>query len=355
MALVAGLAVAAGLAYAAGKPSVSGLSVQPIEIKAQPIASFDKSDPRRTRFGMLEWRGGLVLSSDQANFGGWSGLAFDPDGRRFVAVSDAGAWMTAELAYDAGRPKGLASASIGPLKSRDGKSLTRGRDRDAEAVVLDAGSLEKGELLVAFEQNDRIGRFAVDGNGVAQPSSYIAMPAEAKAMKIDGFEAVAKLAGGPLEGSIVAFSEHSLKGEKRHAGWIWISGEPKRFTLDETAGFDVTDAAGLADGSLLVLERRFRWSEGVKMRLRRITAAELKPGSIVKGELLLEADLNQEIDNMEGLAVHKGAGGETLLTLLSDDNFNGLFQRTVLLEFALAADGATTDPNKHVETRPPGP
>jgi hypothetical protein len=36
---------------------------------------------------------------------------------------------------------------------------------------------------------------------------------------------------------------------------------------------------------------------------------------------------------MEGLAVHR-EGGETILTLISDDNFSRL-QRTLLLEFAL--------------------
>ncbi len=123
-----------------------------------------------------------------------------------------------------------------------------------------------------------------------------------------------------------------------HAGWIWTGGgEPKRFSLTDIGGFDITDAAGLPDGSLVVLERRFRWTEGVKMRLRQIKAADLKPGAVVAGEVLMEADLNQEIDNMEGLAVHSGPQGETILTLISDDNFNSLLQRTVLLQFALPA------------------
>jgi hypothetical protein len=37
---------------------------------------------------------------------------------------------------------------------------------------------------------------------------------------------------------------------------------------------------------------------------------------------------------MEAIAVHRNAGGETIITLLSDDNFNRL-QRTILLRFAL--------------------
>jgi hypothetical protein len=39
---------------------------------------------------------------------------------------------------------------------------------------------------------------------------------------------------------------------------------------------------------------------------------------------------------MEGLAVRDGPGGETLITIVSDDNQNRL-QRTLLLQFALPA------------------
>jgi hypothetical protein len=70
------------------------------------------------------------------------------------------------------------------------------------------------------------------------------------------------------------------------------------------------------------------------MRIRRIPGASLKPGALLDGPVLIEADLGQEIDNMEGLAVHQEAG-RTVLTLISDDNFSFL-QRTVLLEFVLA-------------------
>jgi hypothetical protein len=37
---------------------------------------------------------------------------------------------------------------------------------------------------------------------------------------------------------------------------------------------------------------------------------------------------------MEGIAAHRGASGETIITLISDDNFSAL-QRTLLLQFAL--------------------
>jgi hypothetical protein len=65
---------------------------------------------------------------------------------------------------------------------------------------------------------------------------------------------------------------------------------------------------------------------------------DLKPGALVRGELLLDAGMNQEIDNMEGLAVHAGADGAAIVTMISDDNFNHGLQRTVLLQFAIDAE-----------------
>jgi hypothetical protein len=54
--------------------------------------------------------------------------------------------------------------------------------------------------------------------------------------------------------------------------------------------------------------------------------------------------MGHEIDNMEGLALHTGPRGETIITMISDDNFNHVMQRTVLLQFAwLRADGAQRD------------
>lgn len=40
------------------------------------------------------------------------------------------------------------------------------------------------------------------------------------------------------------------------------------------------------------------------------------------------------IDNMEGIDAHVTADGETVLTLVSDDNFSFL-QRTLLLQFTM--------------------
>ncbi|PPD31010.1 MAG: hypothetical protein CTY20_01185 [Hyphomicrobium sp.] len=322
------------------KPETIDLEAEPIDIAARPIATFDKGNASKTRFGRLEWRGGLVLTSPSENFGGWSGLAVDPDGRGFVAVSDAGTWLTGQIAYDGTRPSGIKFAKLGPLQSLGAKNLKKNRDRDAEAVVIVDGTTAQGSMLISFEQNQRIGRFDIDGRGVSPPRGYLEMPAELQNKKRgDGLEAMTVIKGGLLKGSVIGIAEHFLDSVGRHTGWIWVKGKPQKFHLTDIGGFNITDTASLPDGTLLILERRFRWLEGVKMRLRAIAAAELKPGAVLTGEILIEADLGQEIDNMEALAIHQGPRGETILTMISDDNFNGFLQKTILLQFTLLAEG----------------
>jgi hypothetical protein len=58
------------------------------------------------------------------------------------------------------------------------------------------------------------------------------------------------------------------------------------------------------------------------------------PGAVVDGSSIFDADLSQEVDNMEGIDAHVTAEGDTVLTMVSDDNFS-LLQRTLLLQFTL--------------------
>jgi hypothetical protein len=178
----------------------------------------------------------------------------------------------------------------------------------------------------------------VDKDGLSPVRSYVALPAALKDAEDNrGLEAVSMLRGGPYKGALVAIAERLPDGAGNHTGWLWVEGKQRAFHISNGDGYDITDAAALADGGLLVLERRFRWSEGVKLRLRLIRRDELRPGALIGGETLLDAGMNQEIDNMEGLAVHTGAAGATIVTMISDDNFNRGLQRTVLLQFSLDA------------------
>jgi hypothetical protein len=343
--LLGGLAAACGAApwcVAAQEEEPSGGLSRPqaIEIRTKALPHFQRSRPDANRFGGLEYRGGLVLTSPSEDFGGWSGLVMSDDGRRLLAVSDVGSWLSANVEYDGSAPTALTRARIGPLRALGGRPLQDKREQDAESVALLDGTLERGTLLIGFERVHRIGRFEVRDREPRPPSGYLERPEEARRMPANqGFEAVTVLRAGALKGSVVAFAERYTRGSGYHTGWIWVGGAPRPFHLQDIDGFDVTDAASLPNGDLLVLERRFRWAEGVKMRIRRLAAGEIAPGARLAGQTLITAGSGFEIDNMEGLAVHREPNGETVLSLISDDNFNHLLQRTVFLQFTLLGEG----------------
>ncbi len=323
-------------AQEANPPPEPLAGLRSIEITARPITSFSRGLSTEKRFGKLEFRGGLVLTSPARTFGGLSGIVIDPDGRRFMAVSDETGWLSAEIVYSGTAPASIKSARMGPIRGVAGRALDKKRDLDAEAIAILDGDLTRGTVLIGFERNHRIGRFPVLDGVLQNPVGYLKLPPEAKRMRTNkGFEAVTVMQGGPHKGSVIAFSERFPDNPAQHTGWLWVKGEPQRLAFPDIGEFEVTDSASLADGTLLVLERRFRWTEGVKMRIRRFAAGEVKPGVVMQGDTLIEADLASEIDNMEGLTWHRAASGEIVLTLISDDNFNHFLQRTLLLQFTL--------------------
>lgn len=323
-----------GFGLAAVKPNASKLSVHALTVRAAPIHAFTKGGGG-DRFGRVRFRGGLVLRSTDPAFGGFSGLEISPNGQKLLAVSDAGAWLKARLNYRGRRPAGIASASIGPILALGNKRLRRNRDRDAEAVRLLRGNLDTGVVLVGFENNQRIGFFKLAAGQVRSPQRYLRPPVRLRVNK--GIEATGVVKAGPFKGAIVAFAERTLDRNGHHRGWFWHGGKVHALALTNVRGFDITDIAGAPDGGLYVLERRFRWSEGVKMRIRRIDRRRIKPGALLAGDILLSADLASEIDNMEGLAVHRDAAKKTVLTVISDNNFNNFLQRTILLQFEVVS------------------
>ncbi len=71
------------------------------------------------------------------------------------------------------------------------------------------------------------------------------------------------------------------------------------------------------------------------MRIRLIPMEDIGAGKPLQGETLMSGDLSANIDNMEGISVHQNSEGQTILTVVSDNNFNTFLQRNLLLQFAL--------------------
>ena len=306
----------------------------PITVTAIPI-DFDRDDPGRKQFGKLIFRSGLNLYARSRHFGGFSGLVIDPSGDSILAVSDAGIWMRADLSYDGRYLKGLSNATLGPVLGANGKPLRRNAERDSEAIALASGDTRNGTAYLGFEVKHRIAIYPFASKSFGPPKGAVPLPADAKRMKSNqGIEALTTIKTGRLEGTLAAFSERLAGKGGNLQGWLIGGPTPGAIVLKSLGGFDTTDAAALPDGGIVILERRFRYSEGVQMRIRRISQSELKPGVLIQGEVLLEANAAFNIDNMEAITAHRASSGETIITLMSDDNFSP-FQRALIMQFAL--------------------
>lgn len=311
---------------------------------AEPVGGFRARYPAEHRFGKLEWLGGLVLSSGDPRFGGFSGLLSLDGGARILSVSDRGNWFSAQLAQKpSGELIGAGKAFMAPMLDERGVSLSDKHRGDAEGLTrLPGGAADT--VFVSFEQRHRVLAWAMSGH--VPQSRARAVPAPRQISQLDdnkGLEALAaSAADGPLKGAFVAIAERDPEGGDSNPGWIFSKGKPRSFRLRQSDGYDVTDAAFLPGGDLLVLERRFNLRYGLGMRIRRIALGDLVAGGTLDGALLMEADLRHQIDNMEGLAVHQNVDGETILTLISDDN-QLVLQRSLLLRFKLIETAAEAD------------
>lgn len=306
----------------------------PIQLTAKPIQNFLLGSSR-THFGELDFRGGLQLTSTDPDFGSLSGLDIGADGKTLYAIADNGFWFTAQLVEDGGHLVGLIDGKLAPILDRNGKIVSTKRLGDAEGLRLRTVN-GRAAALVSFEQVNNVREFLADPDFASAVSRPLKLPPMVSGMKPNkGLEAIAVATpAADLDGAIVLVAERSPDKAGNNRAWIVGGAKEGAFSVTRSDGFDVTDATFIANGDLLILERKVGFPSGLYMRIRRFTGTDIKPGATVDGTTLVEADLRYQIDNMEGMAVHAGANGETLIDIVSDNN-QGMLQRTLLLQFAL--------------------
>jgi hypothetical protein len=308
-----------------------------IEVNARQIPFFEPRDRSRVRFGSLQYRSGLVLTSSHRGFGGLSGFRFlDAKGERFLALSDQGSWFTGSIRYDGGRMVGLDGVEAAPMLNAEGRPITEKRLwYDTESLARD-GNL----FYVGLERVNQIMRFDFAKGGIRARGEVLPVPPGVRKLPYNkGLEALVFVPkdmskGQVLAGTLIAFSERGLDADGNLVAFLIGGPTPGQFSVRRTEKFDISDAVLLSSGELLILERKFSWFTGVDIRIRSIPLKTIAPGALVDGPALFKADLGQEIDNLEGIDVHATSEGETVLTLVSDDNFS-MLQRTLLLQFTL--------------------
>ena len=303
-----------------------------IEVNARPILSFDTRDHSRVRFGALEYRSGLVLTSRFPGFGGLSGWRWlDAKGERFIAISDKGSWFTGRIVYRGREMTGLDDVEAAPMLGPDGRPITARGWFDSESIALD-GSF----VYIGLERVNQVLRFDFSKGFTRSRGEVVPLPPAARKLPFNkGLEALVMVPKGlPLAGTLIAISERGLDRDGNIIAFLIGGPSPGQFSVRRSNNFDVSDAVLLRSGELLVLERKFAWLTGVDVRIRRIALKSLTPGAVVDGPTIFDADLGQEIDIMEGIDAHVTPEGDTVLTMVSDDNFS-MLQRTLLLQFTL--------------------
>lgn len=320
------LIVAAGPSFADDPPVT-----ETVPVKSRQITNF-KIGSDETRFGALEFIGGIEMWSPNPLLGALSSIRFRPDGKAFLAVMDTGHWVEGEIRRDGDdRLSGVGDLSVTSMMDRRGRSEKVKYMMDSEGLAL-----RDGRALVSYEGIHRVD--AYPDPGFRQSGPVATLPILIPKNGLRNNRSLETLAvspkGGPLGGGAVIVSELSFD-RNDHLYAAVLDGPRKGvFGVVQKDPFAVTDGAFLPNGDLLLLERRFSFAGGLGMQIRRIPGDSIKPGAVVDGEILLSADLSYQIDNMEGMDVIVQPDGDIHLILISDDN-HSVLQRNLMLEFRL--------------------
>ena len=311
-----------------GQPAKDGVA---IPVKSVVIPEFKRN--AGTRFGQLEYLGGLVMATKNGEMGAVSSIRLLPDGKRFISVMDTGHWATGEIERDAdGRLSGIKDYTITSMRDAGShRSKDHKENMDAEGMAIDGD-----HVLVSFERDHRIATYPLKTFTESEPLRVDRpLKGDYKLRGNGGLEAILKSPDDSvLKGAIVWVAERSYNGDGNFIAGVQSGPEKGIFAVERIAPYDVTDGVFLDDGTFLLLERKFGLKDGIGMRIRRFNGEDIAPGKTVSGTVVMEADFSHQIDNMEGLDAYKAKDGSTHLIVVSDDN-HSLIERNLMLEFKL--------------------
>jgi hypothetical protein len=283
--------------------------------------------PALTQTGALRLDEAWRLTSPNSRFGGLSALALTGD-RRFLAMSDQGLAVRFRLPHGGGRVADVRLAPIGGLRSNAHKAAS-----DVESLVYDPG---RRQFWIAFEGTAQVWRTNDRTRAVEARHQIAAMKGWPSNR---GPEAMARLA----DGRFVILSESADEDPRGTEALIFPTDPaetgpaPVRFFYDDRGMGQLTDAATLPDGRLLLLHRRLLlgcYLVGQDAYVSTIAIADLsavRADDVVRAIPVVTIGAPSLSDNFEGMAIGRESG-RWVLWLVSDDNFNA-WQATYLLKF----------------------
>ena len=283
---------------------------------------LDESDPERTRVGDLVYRGGLHIPRMGQNIGGLSGLRWDAESGRLLAITDDARWVWMTPIEQDGRLTGIAPFDVGNLLGMDGEPLSGKEDGDSESLTAIP---DKSGWAIGFERNHRVWYYP-DLTGQPQTSD-IDLAEFGELEDNGGLETLASTSLLQL-----ACVERRAAPSQPNCGWsYWAEGGfgPRALAVKPTQqiaklGGVPTDADALSDHTALILFRSWSRADGNG-------AAIVSYAPTGERRELATFRPPLTVDNFEGLAVRE-EGEKTFLYIVSDDNFSSN-QRTLLMKF----------------------
>ena len=305
-----------------------------VTVSAAQITQFKNAGVDQQVDGLI-FRGGIAMVAQVDIFGGLSGLTLTGPNNQVSFVTDRGNFVSGHLAYDDDdRLFGFIGVNIEPIQNSKGDPLPRQYAKDAESVDTVYRDGVPVAVRVGFENLTRVADFALTNGTPGGAAREISIPqwlSDTRSNEALESVCVAPPAS-PIAGSTLLLAEEVLDETGNHRGWLLGQNDKGALSYISSDGTNPTDCAFLPNGDLLVLERGIALFT-FQMRLKRIPAADVRPGAHMQGEELLQSS-GGDIDNMEAVAVHTGPDGQTRITLVSDNNFND-WERNLLLEFSL--------------------
>ena len=189
-----------------------------IEVKARPIPWFDRHDHDRVRFGALEYRSGLVLTSPFRASADYRDCGSTPKGERFISFSDKGHWFTGRIVYEGRAMIGLADVESAPMRGPDGKPITARGWYNSESIAMD-GSL----VYIGLERVNKVLRFDFSKGFTRARGEVVPLPKAASRLPNNkGLEALVFVPKGqPLAGTLIAMSERGLDARTAISSRFW--------------------------------------------------------------------------------------------------------------------------------------